>query len=94
MHREARLRKCGFSPAINVSSITTDHCGFVTVTFGGVTGSDGHYTFDPDGALSQDGGGADFLLDTQDGLSTSNVLATTSVVPAVRYGIRFDKPKK
>jgi len=84
----------GFSPAINVSSITTDHYGFVTVTFGGVSGSDGFYTFDPNGSLQGDGGGAEVLLNTQDGLSTSRVLATTSAVPAVRYGIKFDKPKK
>jgi len=64
----------GFSPPINVTSITSDKYGYVTVTFGGFTGGeDGFYTFGPNGQSEGDGGGAWFMLSTDTGLSTSSL---------------------
>lgn len=64
----------GFSPPINVTSITSNKAGYVTVTFGGFTsGEDGFYTFGPNGGGVQDGGGAWFMLSTDSGLSTSGL---------------------
>jgi hypothetical protein len=64
----------GFSPPINVTSITSDKYGYVTVTFGGFTsGEDGFYTFGPNGQSEGDGGGAWFMLSTDAGLSTSSL---------------------
>lgn len=62
----------GFSPPENVSSITTNRYGYVTVTFGNSNASSGFYTFDPSGHLAEDGGGDDFMLNTTNGLSTGN----------------------
>ncbi|WP_266159597.1 hypothetical protein [Dyella silvatica] len=81
----------GFSPPINVSAITSDKYGFVTVTFGGISGSDGFYTFGPNGSMVEDGGGADFMVGNSTGLSTAN-LATTSATPTVRMHVRFKNP--
>jgi hypothetical protein len=55
----------GFSPPINVTAITADLYGYVTVTqasFG--TGENGFYVFGPTGGGAEDGGGAEFLLNT------------------------------
>lgn len=55
----------GFSPPINVSAITADQYGYVTATFGSFTGGEsGFIVFGPDGSLQEDGGGADFMLNT------------------------------
>jgi hypothetical protein len=55
----------GFSPPINVSSITADEYGFVTVTFGSFNGtSNGFYVYGPDGSVQGDGGGASFTVGT------------------------------
>ena len=71
----------GFSPPINVTSITSDKYGYVTVTFGGFTsGEDGFYTFGPNGQGVGDGGGAWFMLSTDSGLSTSALPPTTATV--------------
>jgi hypothetical protein len=81
----------GFSPPINVSSITSDAYGFVTVTFGGITGGfNGFYVFGPGGALSEDGGGADFMVSNANGLTTAN-LAATGASPAARMQVRLKK---
>ncbi len=62
----------GFSPPINVTSITTDKYGYVTVTFGEFTNlTGGIYIFAPNGTLEADGGPAEFMLDTTMGISTS-----------------------
>jgi hypothetical protein len=55
----------GFSPPINVSSITADEYGYVTITFGSfnATGS-GSYVFGPNGSPQGDGGGASFTVGT------------------------------
>jgi hypothetical protein len=62
----------GFSPPINVSAITANKYGYVTVTFGGSsTNVGGTVWFAPNGGTVQDGGGAYFLLDTINGVSTA-----------------------
>lgn len=73
----------GFSPPSNVSSITTDDRGYVTVTFG-----EGFYAYGPDGNLVEDGGGADYMLNTSNGLSTGNV-STTSMISKPRLKVRL-----
>jgi hypothetical protein len=53
----------GFSPPLTVASIAADINGYVTVTFGAPGGqSSGFYVFGPTGALQEDGGGPDFIL--------------------------------
>jgi hypothetical protein len=55
----------GFSPPINVSSITADEYGYVTVTFGDFNGTgNGFYVFGPDGSGQGDRGGAAFTVGT------------------------------
>jgi hypothetical protein len=67
----------GFSPPSNVSGITSDGYGFITVTFGsGFAG--GEYVFDPAGHLAQDGGGAEMMLGTAQGLTTADLPASGS----------------
>lgn len=64
----------GFSPPVNVSSITSDQYGYVTVTFGGITGgNNGIYQYNPQGIFVGDGGGAEFMLSTSNGLTTANL---------------------
>jgi hypothetical protein len=71
----------GFSPPVNVTSITSNSYGYVTVTFGGFTsGEDGFYAFGPNGGDVEDGGGAEFMLSTVSGLSTSALPPTASAV--------------
>jgi len=55
----------GFSPAINVYSVTADAYGYITAEFG-LPGSTetGFYTVGPDGSTQSDGGGARFMLNT------------------------------
>ncbi|GFZ87014.1 hypothetical protein [Dyella caseinilytica] len=80
----------GFYPPVNVSSITSDAYGYVTVTFGGITGSNGFYVFAPNGSSDEDGGGADFMVSNSNGLTTAN-LATTGASPASRMQVHFKK---
>lgn len=56
----------GFSPPLNVSAITADPYGFVTVTSGSfVTGATGFYTYPPNSTTyTEDGGGARLMLNT------------------------------
>lgn len=64
----------GFSPPINVSAITSDKYGYVTVTFGSFSGGgSGFVVFGPDGAPQEDGGGAPFTLTTDQALLPSNL---------------------
>ena len=78
----------GFSPPINVTSITSDKYGFVTVTFGGfLSGDNGFVQFGPNGQGVGDGGGAWFMLNTYVGLSTATLPASDSM-PALRLEIR------
>ena len=84
----------GFSPPINVSSITSDKYGFVTVTFGGSVINDfnGNYQFGPNGESVGDGGGAWFMLNTSVALSTGTLPPTTNAFPAERLVVRPKKP--
>ena len=55
----------GFSPPVNVSSISADQYGFVTITFGSFNEpNNGFIIFGPTGAGQGDGGGADFTVGT------------------------------
>ncbi|HZR55351.1 MAG TPA: hypothetical protein VFA74_00640 [Terriglobales bacterium] len=55
----------GFSPPINVTAITANSRGYVTVSFGGFSGGEnGNYIFGPNGQGEGDGGGASFMLNT------------------------------
>jgi hypothetical protein len=55
----------GFSPPINVSAITGDAYGYVTVTFGSFAGGEsGFVVIGPTGGGQEDGGGASFMLGT------------------------------
>jgi hypothetical protein len=61
---------------VNVSSITADKYGNVTVTEGNGVGNPpvfGFAVFGPNGALEEDGGGASYMLNTTTGLSTSSL---------------------
>jgi hypothetical protein len=83
----------GFSPPINVTSITSDKYGYVTVTFGDSiegSGNNGFYQFGPNGSSVGDGGGAWFMLSTDQALTTAT-LPTTSVFPTEKLQVR---PKK
>jgi hypothetical protein len=78
----------GFSPPVTVSSITEDAYGYVTVTFGGFTsGENGFYVFGPNGSGTEDGGGAQFMLNSVVGLSTKD-LPTSAIAPASRVSVR------
>lgn len=62
----------GFSPPLNVSAITSNQYGYVTVTHGDFgQGPSGFYLFGPDGNLEEDGGGATFLLSTTQAVLTA-----------------------
>jgi len=58
---------------INVSSITSDEYGYITVTQVGSEGS-GFAVFGPNGESEEDGGGSDFVLGTTQAVSTSLLL--------------------
>lgn len=49
---------------INASSITADPYGYVTVTFGSSTGTSVFGVYAPNGGLTEDGGGTQFMLNT------------------------------
>ena len=67
----------GFFPPINVTSITADPYGYVTVTQGSPSeGEDGFYVFAPNGEGAEDGGGGNFML------NSSNAVLTASLPPA------------
>lgn len=86
----------GFYPPVNVSSITADKYGYVTVSFGGAaTGGDGFYTFAPNGSLSEDGGGYNFMAGTQNGVSTADLPPnSTNVNIAARMHVSFKHPAR
>jgi len=61
---------------VNVSSITADKYGDVTVTQGNGAGNPPVFAFSvfgPNGELEEDGGGASYILNTTTGLSTSRL---------------------
>jgi hypothetical protein len=64
----------GFSPPLNITAITADKYGYVTVTQGNFfSGGNGFYVFGPDGFAKEDGGGAEFMLNTVSAVSTSTL---------------------
>ena len=64
----------GFSPPINVTAITADKYGYVTVTFGSFSGGEsGFVVFGPDGGSREDGGGASFMLSTDQAVLPSTL---------------------
>ena len=64
----------GFIPPINVTGITADKYGYVTITFGSFNGGEnGFYVFGPDGGLREDGGGASFMLSTDQAVLPSTL---------------------
>ena len=63
----AIVQSGNFSPPIPVTAITADKYGYVTVTFGKFSGFDvdnGMIVYGPDGSVREDGGGASFMLST------------------------------
>jgi hypothetical protein len=68
----------GFSPPLNVLAITADQYGYVTVTQGNSSGGSGFAIFSPAGEGVEEGGGADFLLDTMQGISPAPLLGTNA----------------
>lgn len=79
----------GFSPPSDVSSITTDRYGYVTVTFGSSNASSGFYTFGPSCNLSEDGGGGDFMLNPTNGVSTGSTGNIISAVVKPNFAARL-----
>jgi hypothetical protein len=63
----------GFSPPINVTAITSDKYGYITVAFGNFGGDAGNFVFGPDGLTRGDGGGAFFMLNTDQAVLPSNL---------------------
>jgi hypothetical protein len=53
-----------FFPPINVSGISADQYGYVTVSFGSPNGSSGFILFGPDGFAQEEGGGLEFTVNT------------------------------
>jgi hypothetical protein len=78
----------GFSPPMTVSSIASDSYGHVSVTFGSVQGPNAFYVFGRQGNFKEDGGGADVLVGTQEGLSTTG-LVTSNSIQASRMQVHF-----
>jgi len=61
----AIIQSGSFEPPINVSAITSDKYGYVTVTFGAFSSGDtGFIVYGPDGSAVEDGGGAPVMLST------------------------------
>jgi hypothetical protein len=70
----------GFSPPINVTAITADSYGNVTVTQGDLnSGENGFYVFGPTGGGEEDGGGASFMLET------TGAFVPSAVPPAEKH---------
>ena len=62
------------SNPINVTSITVNSYGYVTITHGSSSSGDGGYkVYRPDGALWEGGGGGSFILDTRNGFIPANL---------------------
>jgi hypothetical protein len=60
----------GFSPPLTVAAIGADINGFVTVTFGTPGGQfSGFYVFGPTGALQEDGGGSNIMINHVNGVT-------------------------
>jgi hypothetical protein len=73
---------------INVTSITSDEYGYVTVTQTGSDGSSGFAVFGPNGEAQEDGGGANFVLGTTQAVPVS-LLLSGEAPAAPRMGYHF-----
>jgi hypothetical protein len=67
----------GFSPPINVTAITADQYGYVTVTQGNADGNSAFTVLGPDGFEEEDGGGSDFMLGTMQAVIPTPALGGT-----------------
>jgi hypothetical protein len=74
----------GFSPPANVSAIAADGYGNVTLTQG-----NGFYTYGPNGSLQEDGGGADFMVDTVQGIVPPASSSNSNAQSKPRFGYRL-----
>lgn len=54
----------GFSPPIPVTAITADQYGYITVSFGSISGQDGFVVLNSQGVVEEDGGGYQFMAST------------------------------
>ncbi len=78
----------GFSPPANVSSITSNAYGYITVTQGTV-----FTVFDPQGSYVEDGGGTQFMLGTTQAVPASSILlGDFAPTPHVRARQRTPSP--
>jgi hypothetical protein len=77
-----------FSPPINVTSITADQYGYVTVTFGGSSADSAISQYGPNGEEVADGGGAEYMLNTVTALLPATLPASDSA-PDKQLGYRL-----
>jgi len=64
----------GFSPPINVSAITANQYGYMTLSYGSFRGFDTAFIVcDPDGNVVEDGGGSQLMLNTAHALLPSTL---------------------
>jgi hypothetical protein len=85
----------GFSPPINVTSITADQYGYVTVTQGDATGESGFYLFGPSGGGEEDGGGASFTLGTMQAIQpTAAITGNAATLPRLGYHLKAEADAK
>lgn len=68
----------------NVSAITADSYGYVTVVQGSGN-STGNSVYGPDGSPQSDGGGGYFMINPQDGLNPANLPPFNGPLPKVGY---------
>jgi hypothetical protein len=84
-----------FEPGINTIAITSDQYGFVTIAQGTPGGDSGLIVFGPNGKMEEDGGGADFMLGTQQGISPAPLLPAAGVAhrtPRTGYHLKPNSP--
>jgi len=63
-----------FFPPINVTDVTVDNYGYVTMTFGPFfSGPSGFIVFEPNGSQTSEGGGANFMLGTRQAVLPPNL---------------------
>lgn len=79
----------GFSPPSDVSSITSDGYGYVTITQGDV-----FTVYDPEGSYVEDGGGTQFMLGTTQAVPASTLLTGDAFPTHVRVRGRRAKLRK
>jgi hypothetical protein len=82
----------GFSPPLNVVSITADANDYITVTQG-----NGEFTgfsvVGPAGTVLEDGGGAPFMLNTRTGITPAALFPSNSAVrPGVQSNAKYVAP--